>query len=149
MAKIKTNTQKLLRPKRQFFTNKTIVLMKITAACILLLGCSLFFFANMPLFWSDLKKLSPFPAIFFLGLGWICVYIVNLAGHIDDKNLQHADRYDWLYKIIFTTTVMSLVFRSFVFASLSVPPAITTICIISGILTLLTPKILDYNNDEF
>lgn len=103
----------------------------------------------MELFWDDIKKFNPFPIVFFAGLIWVCIYIVNLAGHIDDKDLHHSDKYDWLYKIVFITTVMSMVFRSFVFYSLNVPPAITTICIISGIITLLTPKIMDNNNDEF
>ena len=148
MAKIKTDTQKRLNPKKQIFSNKTIVLIKIATACILLLGCSLFFFANLNLFWSDLKKFNPFPVVFFAGLLWTCIYVVNLAGHIDNKDIHHADRYDWLYKIVFTVTVMSVVLRTFL-GSLNVPPAITIICIISGVMTLLTPKLLDNNNDEF
>jgi len=153
MGKIKTNTQKRLEPKKQKVTNKTIVLIKIGTACLLLLGCSLFFFANMSLFWDDLKSFISvvffFPIVFFVGLLWICIYIVNLAGHIDDKDLHHADRYDWLYKIVFITTVMSMVCRSFIFYGLNVPAVITTICVISGLITLFTPKIMDNNNDEF
>ena len=149
MAKINLKVQKRLQPKEQLLSNKSIVMVKITAACILLLGCSMFFFANMQLFWSDLKRISPFPFVFFGGLIWIAIYIVNLAGHIDDNELHHADRRDLLYKVVFVLTVLSMVFRSFVFKDLAVHPEITIICIISGVITLATPRILDNNNDEF
>lgn len=149
MAKIKLDREKRLRPKKPLLDNKTIVIIKIATACILLLGCSLFFFSDMGLFWDDLMRLSPFPVVFFAGLVWICLYIVNLAGHIDDQDLYHADRHDLIYKIVFIVTVMSMVFRCFVFASLAVPREITIICIVSGIITMFTPKIVDNNNEEF
>jgi len=151
MAKIKTNTHKRLRPKKRLFDNKTIVIIKIVTACVLLLGCSLFFFSNLKLFGDDFSKfwIRPFPIIFFAGLIWICVYIVNLAGKIDSKDLHHADRFDWLYRLVFIITILSMIFRTFVFANLSMPWEIITLCAISGVATLCTPRIVDNNNDEF
>jgi len=149
MGKIKTDTQKRLKPKKQRLANKTIVLIKIGAACVLLLGCALFFFANMKLFWTDfISWRFAFPVLFFAGLAWICVYIINLAGHIDDKDLHHADRLDWLYKLVFFLTVTALVVRS-ILGNLFVPGPIVIICILSGVITLFIPKIVDNNNDEF
>jgi len=149
MGKIKTDTKKRLQPKKQRLSNKTIVMMKIAAACVLLLGGALFFFSNMRLFWNDfLSWRFAFPIVFFVGLIWICAYIVNLAGHIDDKNLHHADRFDWLYKIVFTITVLAIILRG-VLGQLFADPIIAIICIISGLLALFTPKIIDNNNDEF
>jgi tryptophan-rich sensory protein len=157
MAKIKTDVTKRLEPKQPLFSNKTIVLIKIAAACLLLLGGSLFFFSYLApaaegkptLFEEDLQNLNPFPLVFLAGLVWVVIYVINLAGHMDDKDLYNADRYDLLYKIVFIVTVMSMVFRCFVFSNLNVPEAITIICLLSGIITMFTPKIVDYNNEEF
>jgi len=103
----------------------------------------------MKLFWDDLRSVVfAFPIVFFVGLIWICIYIVHLAGHIDDKNLHHADRFDWLYRIVFSVTVIAIVVRT-VFIQIFPPWPIVTICIISGVLALITPKIVDNNNDEF
>jgi hypothetical protein len=149
MGKIKTDTQKRLKPKKRLLSNRSIVFIKIATACILLLGCALFFFSNMQLFWSDLTSwVFAFPIVFFTGLIWICAYIVHLAGKIDDKNLHHADRFDWLYKLVFTITVVAIVVRT-VFIYLFPPWPIVAICIISGVMALLTPRIVDNNNDEF
>ena len=149
MGKIKTDIQKRLKPKKQLLGNKTIVLIKITTACILLLGCALFFFLNMQMFLDDFLSIRfAFPIVFFAGLIWVCIYIVNLAGHIDDKNLHHADRFDWLYKIVFILTVLSIVVRS-ILKDFGANWPIIVICIVSGILTLITPRIVDNNNNEF
>ena len=148
---IDTNTKKRLQPKARFFSNKTIVIIKIIAACILFFACCLFFFGNMEMFADDLKNFNPFPIIFFAGIIWVCIYISNLVGKIEDKNLYLADRFDWLYKLVFTITILSMVVRSFLFAEpyLAVQTEIVILCIISGILTLMTPKIVDNNNEEF
>jgi len=157
MAKINLNRQRRLQPKEPLFSNKTIVLIKIAAACLLLLGGSLFFFTyitpsqegKLTLFEEDLQSLNPFPLVFLAGLVWVIIYVINLAGHIDDQDLHLADRHDLLYKIVFIVTVMSMVFRCFVFSNLNVPEAITAICLLSGVITLFTPKIVDNNNEEF
>ena len=148
---IDTNTKSRLKPKKRLFSNKTIVIIKIVAACILFFACCLFFFGNMKSFGEDLKNFNPFPIIFFVGIIWICIYISNLVGKIEDKNLYLADRFDWLYKLVFTITILSMIVRSFFFIKpyLAVPTEIIILCIISGVLTLLTPKIVDNNNEEF
>jgi len=148
MGKIKTNTHKRLQPKKQLLGNKAIVFIKIATACVLLLGCALFFFTSMSLFLSDfLSWRFAFPVVFFAGLIWICIYIVNLAGHIDKKTLYNADRFHWLYKIVFTITVLAIVLRTLFI--LRIPWPIVIICLISGVFTLFTPRIIDNNNDEF
>jgi len=148
MAKIKTDTQKRLKPKKQLLSNKTIVMIKISAACLLFLGCALFFFIDMKLFLDDFLSVRfAFPVVFFAGLIWVCIHIVNLGGHMDKKTLYHADRFDWLYRLVFIVTVTATVVRSFL--TLRIPWVIIVICIISGLMTLLTPRIVDNNNDEF
>ena len=163
MAKLKTDAHKRLQPKKALLSNKAIVFVKIAAACLLLLGGAMFFFVyitpfaadatsagkNATLFEEDLKNFSPFPIVFLAGLIWICIYVVNLAGHIDDRDLYLADRHDMLYKVVFIVTVMSMVFRCFIFSNLKVPEPIAAICIISGVITMFTPKIVDNNNEEF
>ena len=148
---IKTDAHKRLRPKKRLVGNKAIVIIKISTACLLFFACCLFFFENTGMFLRDLKNFSPFPIVFFAGLAWVCGYIANLVGKIEDRNLYLADRFDWLYKIIFTITILATVVRSFLFAKpyLNVPTVIVTLFVVSGIITLLTPKIIDNNNEEF
>ena len=138
-----------VHPQR-VFSNKTIAVIKITAACILFFTCCLFFFQSIDMFWNDIKKFSPFPVIFFAGVIFICIYIGNLVGHIESKELHKADRFDLLYRIIFTITLLSMVIRSF-FAKpyLNVPTLIVCLAVTIGILTWLAPKIIDNDNTEF
>jgi hypothetical protein len=136
------------KPKKQIYSSKSIVIMKLIAALLLFFGCCLFFFQNTSMFWTDIKNLCPFPFIFFAGIAWICIYIANLTGHFESRDLYLADRYDWLYKTVFTITILAMIMRS-MFYSLSVPPVIIIICAVSGLMTLATPKIVDNTNDEF
>jgi len=151
MSKLKNDTHKRTKPKKRLLSNKTIVAVKVVTACVLFFACALFFFGNISLFVGDFKSFNPFPLVFFAGLIWVCVYIANLLSKIEDKNLYLADRHDWLYKLIFTVTILSVIIRSFIFEQpyLSVPTFIVSLFIISGILTLLTPNIIDNNNDDF
>ena len=149
-SKIKTDAHKRLKPKKRLLSNKAIVIVKLVAATLLFFACSLFFFDNIDMFLDDIINFNPFPVLFFAGLLWISGYIINLVIKIEDKNLHLADRLDWLYKIIFIVTIMAILVRSFFFIQpLSVPIEIVVICILSGIMTLLTPRIVDNNNEEF
>lgn len=151
MARIKTDAHKRLVPKKRILSNKTIVLIKIATASILFFACSLFFFQNLDLFEKDFKAFAPFPFVFFAGIIWICAYIANLVGHMEDKNLHLADRFDWLYKVVSTIVIVAIIVRCFFFEKpyLSVPVIIITLCVISAAMTFLTPKIIDNDNDEF
>ena len=102
------------------------------------------------MFLSDLKHYNFFPIVFFAGIILICLYIANLVGHIESKELYKADRYDLWYRIVFTITLLSLVIRSF-FAPpyLNVPIPIVCLAVASGLITWLTPKIVDNDNNEF
>ena len=135
---------------KPIMSNKAIVIMKIVCASIMFFACCLFFFGNIEMFWESLKSFSPFPFIFVGGSLYISVYLANLVGHIEDKNLYLADRHDKIFKAVFVITIMSMVLQSFLYASpLTVPVVITVMCILSGVAVLFTPKIIDNNNDEF
>ena len=103
------------------------------------------------MFLKDLKHFNPFPVIFFAGIIFVCVHISILIAKIEDKNLYLADRFDWLYKLIFTITILSMIVRGFVFAQpyLNISTFIVTLCAVSGVVTLLTPRIVDNDNKEF
>jgi ABC-type antimicrobial peptide transport system permease subunit len=138
------------KQRKRLLSNRVIVILKIVASGLLLFSGLLFFFSDPMLFLNDLKKWNLFPIVFILGLIWVCVYITNLVAHLESKKLYLADRLDWLYRLVFCFTVVSLIIRS-IFAEpyLTVPVPIVAICIISGIMTLAIPKIVDNDNDEF
>jgi len=157
MAKIDTNSYRRLKPKKRRMSNRTTVIVRVVAACLLFFACTLFFFENIDIFWDDLISFSPFPIIFFSGIIWIVAYIINLITKIENKDLHHADRFDWLYKLVFTIVVLAMVLRSFLFTltvlSVTTFPEILIsapiIAIISGVITLLTPRIIDNANEDF
>lgn len=131
-------------------SNKTIVVIKIVCSGILFFACCLFFFGNAGMFWESLISFNPFPVIFIAGTLYISFHIANLVGHYDDGKLYLADRHDWIFKVVFVITIVSMLIQCFLFSTpLSVPIIITVLCIVSGIMVLFTPKIVDNNNDEF
>lgn len=150
MEKKKTAKKHSKDSKKPLFTNKQIVLIKIGSACLLFFCCCLFFFQSMEMFWNDLKSFNPFPIIFFAGLIFVCTYISILVGHINSKELFKAERLDLVYRIVFSITLIALVIRSF-FAKpyLNVPIHIVVLAVVSGIITWITPRIVDNNNSDF
>ena len=147
MGAKKGTAKKPVHPKR-IFSNKTTVVIKISAAVILFFACCLFFFQYIGMLWDDLKHFNPFPIIFLAGIVFICAYIINLLVHIENKELYKADRFDLLYRIIFTITLLSMVIRVYL-VKLSVPTLIVCLAVISGLLTWLAPQIIDNDNTEF
>ena len=113
-------------------------------------ACSVFFWQNMEGILEDMLNVALFPFVFFAGIIWIGGYIINLISKIESKKLYQADRLNTLYKIIFTIVVLSVVIRSFFFTFPYLSVSIEIVFfVISGIITLFTPRIIDNNNDEF
>ena len=136
--------------------NKTIIIINIVAAFVLFFCCFFFFFQNMKMFLSDLKSyMAFFPILFFLGILMIFFYISLLVGKLENKKLSHADRFDIPYRIVFTCTLLMLVLRSFLGdfngegTILNVPIIIIVLAIASGLVTWMTPKIKDNDNNDF
>lgn len=137
-----------VKTKKPLLSNKSIVIMKLVAAGLLFFSCSLFFFQHLEMFIQDLTNLNPFIFIFFGGIIVVIVYGANLAGSIEEQKLYTSDRFDWIYKIVVTILVLATLMRRFLY-NLSVPIAITVFIVLSCLLVLITPRIVDNNNDEF
>ena len=154
------------RDKPRFFVrNVNIIVMKIFAASLLLFCVCFFFFSNMALFWSDLRSYMVFaPLTFIIGVGFICFYIITLVVSIESGRTQFSDRYDLLYRIIFSIVLLMLIIRSFLGdfnnslldsdgnplgTNLNVHIGLVITSIISGLVTWCTPKIRDNDNTEF
>jgi len=140
--------------------NKVIVIINISAACLLFFCCCFFFFQNIGMFWSDLTSyLFFFPVLYFAGVVLVCLYIAVLVGKLESRQLAHADRWDFWYRIVFTVTLIILILRSFLgdFKSAgsllnyhnAASIVIIVLAFVSGLVTWLTPKIKDNNNNEF
>jgi len=137
---------------KRLFSNKMIIIVKISAACLLFFCCCFFFFQNLSTFLDDITSyMAFFPIIFFTGVILICIYIAVLVGTLDNKNAHLGDRYDLSYRIVFTITLLALTLRSF-FAKpmlLNVPIPIIALAIFSGIITWALPKIRDNDSADF
>ena len=95
------------------------------------------------------------PIILILGIVFVCFYIVMLVVNLEFKAIHTADRYDLVYKVVFSVTFIMLVIRSWLGdfmgdgTELNVPIAITIMAMASGLITWFTPKIKDNNNSDF
>jgi len=124
---------------------------------MMLFACCFFFFANMRMFLNDITSYMAFaPILFLLGVIFVCFYITMLVFYLfEAETVWVADRFDLVYKIVFSLTLMLLIIRSF-FGDfmgsgtiLNVPVAIIVISIVSGVMTWCIPKIRDNDNLEF
>lgn len=62
------------------------------------------------------------PIILFLGVAFVCFYIVHLVFKLETKSHYRADRLDIPYKIIFSVTLIMLIVRSFLGDFMHVDP---------------------------
>jgi hypothetical protein len=105
----------------------------------------------MKMFFDDFGgKLFFSPIILIFGTAFVCFYIISLVFHLDGTLIHMAERFDLIYKIIFSITFLMLVVRAILASPiLNAPLEIVIPAIISGLLTWVTPKIRDNNNTEF
>lgn len=155
---------------KKFFTrNNVIVMLNITAACMLLFCLCFFFFSNPKMFLKDIKSYMAFsPVLLVVGTGFVCYYIMHLVFHLDAGTSHRADSLTLVYKIVFTVTFILLVGRSFLGdfmpetviidgvmrseitnPNLNVPIPMIIMALISGLITWLTPSVRDNDNTEF
>ena len=96
-----------------------------------------------PLTWNIL-----FPIVFIFGVAFIVTYVTNMVIRFESKTVWKADRMYVVYQIVYVAVMAVVIWRWFL-VSLTNPLYPSIILIIAGIITLLTPKIVDNNNDEF
>ncbi|MDR0384283.1 MAG: hypothetical protein LBH47_03115 [Christensenellaceae bacterium] len=140
-----------MKERKRIFSNKTIVLIKLVSACILFFGCCLFFFQYFDYFKEDFENFDEnilFEFVFFAGLIFIIYYITNMVSKFDDDMLWKADRLYTVYQLAFVAVLLSVLFRCF-FVNMTAPNFIAYIMMFSGVVTLLTPQIIDNDNEDF
>jgi hypothetical protein len=135
--------------KKRLISNKAIVVVKLTAACMAFFSYCVFFFGNKDFFLADLRSARVvFPIVFILGIVFLVGYIANMVGRIENKTLWKSDRLYILYQIVFTAMLVGIVCRCFL-ENLTVPRLAVVILVISGIATLCIPQVKDNDNSEF
>lgn len=143
-------------------SNKAIVIMKIISALGLLFSCCLYLFMNFGSFKRDLglDQQAPlgsagnpwyhlvFPVLLMLGFSFVIYYVGNMIIRVEAKQIWKADNMFILYQVVFTGLLLVTIWRWFL-VDLSNALAPSIVMIISGILNLCTPKIIDNNNEDF
>lgn|GEM_PF-2182638 len=153
------------KKKQMGLSNKAIVIMKIICACFLLLVCGLFLFSQTRIdngegglrvvmmtyiLWQDITSWNLMPILFFLAVLAICAYISFLVFRITYKNLYFADKFDILYKVVFSFVLLYICIRSlFVEPYLNVPLEIVVLALVSGLFNWLTPATVFNDSEEF
>ncbi|MCQ2381867.1 MAG: hypothetical protein MJ054_01035 [Clostridia bacterium] len=148
--------------KRRRISNKAIVMLKIISALGLLFSCCLYLFMNFGAFKRDLglDKTAPlgtnenqwyhlvFPVLLILGFCFVVYYVGNMIIRVETKQIWKADNLFILYHIVFTFLLLVTIWRWFLLdLSNAVWPSV--IMIISGLINLCTPKIIDNDNQDF
>ena len=148
--------------KHRRISNKAIVILKIISALGLLFACCLYLFLNFDFFKRDLgldAKLplgsakNPwynvlFPVLFILGCCFIVYYVGNMIIRIEAKQVWKADRLFLLYNLVFTGLLVITIWRWFL-TDLSNALIPSLALVITGILNLFIPRIIDNNNRDF
>jgi len=136
--------------KRRINRNKIIILDKLIVSLIVLAGVSYFFLANVEVMWDDLTSFNPGPVFLFASIVFLIVYVGFLVARIEDKALHHGDRFDIAYKAVMIFVFVYISIRSFFMQPyLNVPIPLIVIFLACGVMSFLTPKIVDNDNDEF
>ena len=148
--------------KKRRISNKTIVILKIISALLLLFACCLYLFMNFGVFKKDfgLNPDAPlgsaqnpwynlvFPVLFLLGISFIVYYIGNMIIRIEAKQIWKADRMFLVYQIVFTGLLLITIWRWFLIdLTNALLPSIAMV--VAGILNLFIPRIIDNDNSDF
>ena len=136
-------------------SNKAIVIMKIISALGLIFSICLYLFMNFGSFKNDLG-FGPegvtyrlvFPILLMLGFSFVVYYVGNMIVRVETKQIWKADNMFILYQIVFNGLLLITIWRWFLL-NLSNAMIPSMIMILSGILNLCTPKIVDNNNQDF
>ncbi|MBS7401632.1 MAG: hypothetical protein KIG16_03920 [Eubacteriales bacterium] len=136
-------------------SNKAIVIMKIISALGLIFSICLYLFMNFGSFKNDLG-FGPegvtyrlvFPILLMLGFSFVVYYVGNMIIRVETKQIWKADNMFILYQIVFNGLLLVTIWRWFLL-NLSNAMIPSMIMILSGILNLCTPKIVDNNNQDF
>lgn len=136
-------------------SNKAIVIMKIISALGLIFSVCLYLFMNFDAFKVDMG-FGPdgvtyrlvFPILLMLGFSFIVYYVGNMIIRVETKKIWKADNMFILYQIVFTGLLLVTIWRWFL-VDLTNAKLPSIIMILSGILNLCTPKIVDNDNRDF
>jgi len=142
------------KQKKPLLSNKWILILKVASACVLLFISAFFFFQNLNIFWSDLRTANPplffIPVLFVICVILVCAYIIFLLFKVDDGKVYRADRFDIIYKIIYSFIVLLISVRSFfVEPYLEAPIVIVVISLIFGVANWMIPNLYYHDSEDF
>jgi len=143
-------------------SNKAIVILKIISALGLLFSCCLYLFMNFNAFQRDLgldanaplgSVANPwyhimFPILLMIGFCFVIYYVGNMIIRVEAKQIWKADNLFLIYQIVFTGLLLITIWRWFLI-DLSNALFPSVVMIVSGVLNLCIPKIIDNNNQDF
>jgi len=163
------------KQRRGSLPNKSIVIAKIICACFLLLVVGLFLLMEtriqsgtfidtndverprmivvhvIQVLWrEDITQWNLLPIAFFLAVIAVMAYISFLVFAATHKSFQLSDRYDVMYKVVFSFVLLYICIRSlFIEPFLQVPLEIVVIAVVSGIFNWIIPPIVCNDSEEF
>lgn len=124
--------------------------MKILSACALLFVSAFFFFEHLEEFWSDIASFNPAPFFFFAGVIFVCYYIGYLVSRLEDQQFHRSEKYDKVYKLIFSFTLAYIAIRAiFIEPFVGVPTYSLSAAVVIGVLNWFIPAIIVHDSEDF
>ena len=124
--------------------------LKILSACGLLFISAFFFFQHMGLLWDDITVGNITPIFFVAGVVCVCLYIGFIVSRFEDGKFHRAERWDLIYKIIFSLTMVYIAIRAiFIEPFVGVPVGALSAAVVIGILNWFIPAISIQDDTEF
>ena len=110
-----------------------------------------FVFQHLDMFWGDLTSFyAPFAILFFIGILFVCFYIFYTISRIEDKNYISSERFDLIYKIVFSCVMLFVALRAIFTGSTDAFPIGPMIAaVVVGVLNWFIPAITTNSDNEF
>jgi len=107
-------------------------------------------YVREPIVWGEVIADFIFLGIFAIGVLFVCFYIGYQVSRIEDKHYHRSERFDLIYKIIFSFLVLYIAIRAiFIEPFVGVPTIALGLAVTVGFINWFIPPIITYDDDTF
>ena len=125
-----------------------ILILKVLSACALLFVSVFFVLQHWDEFQADITGFNPAPIFFFAAILFVCFYIGYIVSRIEDEQFHRSERFDLIYKVIFSFNVVYIAIRAiFIEPFVGVPVASLSAALAIGIINWFIPAIRRGDDD--
>ncbi|MCL2621787.1 MAG: hypothetical protein FWD32_02015 [Firmicutes bacterium] len=124
-----------------------IVSLHLVSIALLFLACSIFLYSNHQMVLQDILNFQIYPYILIAALVINFVDMWNALNRLETKTFYNADRFLWVYKLLYVLVVAIICFKTFLYTPIVSPSII--LAVVAGLIKMVTPPIKVHNADDF